>query len=57
MEKLGGMKTLKVMGTPQEDQQSQLTNLHPWELSETEPPTKVHTLTWNEATGMYVADM
>ena len=36
-----GLKTLKGIGTPQEDQQSQLRDL--WELSETEPPTKEHT--------------
>ena len=43
MQELGeGLKTLKGVGTPREDQQSQ-TNLDPWGLSETEPPTKEHT--------------
>jgi hypothetical protein len=32
-----GLKAMK--GTPQEDQQNQLT-LDPWEISETEPPTE-----------------
>jgi hypothetical protein len=41
MEELGEeLKTLKEIGTPQEDQQS--TNLDSWKLSETEPPTKEH---------------
>jgi hypothetical protein len=43
MEKLGeGLKALKEMATPQEDQLMS-TNLKPWELPETEPPTKEHT--------------
>ena len=44
MEELGeGLKNLEWIGTPQEDQRSQLT----WTLEghlDTEPPTKEHTL-------------
>jgi hypothetical protein len=45
MEELGeGLKELKGMATPQEDQQSQPTP-DPWEFPETKPPTKEHTWT------------
>lgn len=40
-ERVGGRKTLKEIGTPQEDQQS--ANMDLWELRETEPPSKEHT--------------
>ena len=44
MKELGeGPRALEGTEVPQEDQQS--TNLDPWGLSETEPPTKKHTLT------------
>jgi len=43
MEELGeGLKALKEMAVPQEDQQMS-TNPDPQELPETEPPTKEHT--------------
>ena len=37
-----GLRAQKGIGTPQEDQQS--TNLDPWGLSETGPPTKEHSV-------------
>lgn len=57
MEELGeGLKALKEMGTPT-GVPTELTNLDPWELSETEPPTKEHTQAGPRPPRSYVADM
>jgi hypothetical protein len=57
MEELGGrVEGPEGIGTPQEDP-TESTNLDPWGLSETEPPTKEHTLGATGPPHTYVADV
>jgi hypothetical protein len=50
-----GLWAPKGKGTPQEDQES--TNLHPWGLSESEPPTKEHAQAGPRPPRTHVADV